>query len=41
MGKRRHERFIKRLEVKFSSGGKTYTGLSSDLSETFQKVESS
>jgi hypothetical protein len=32
--KRRYRRFTKRLEVKFSSGGNSFTGISSDLSET-------
>jgi hypothetical protein len=31
--KRRYQRFRKRLEVKFSSGGNSFTGISSDLSE--------
>jgi len=31
--KRRYRRFRKRLEVKFSPGGKSFTGISSDLSE--------
>ncbi len=31
--KRRYRRFTKRLEVKFSSGGNSFTGISSDLSE--------
>jgi uncharacterized protein (TIGR02266 family) len=31
--KRKYHRFTKRLEVKFSSGGKSFTGISSNLSE--------
>lgn len=33
MDKRRHPRFTRRLETKFSSGGKSLTGVSSNLSE--------
>jgi hypothetical protein len=31
---RKHERFKRRLEVEFSSGGRSYRGLSSDLSHS-------
>lgn len=34
MPKRRHQRFIKRLETTFSSGDLKYSGISSDLSES-------
>jgi hypothetical protein len=34
LSKRKHERFIKRLETEFSADGKDYRGISSDLSLT-------
>ena len=34
MEKRKHKRFFKRLEARFSSGGKSFVGTSSNLSES-------